>query len=71
MEEFMFLGLRMMCGVSAADFYRKFGKQLEEVYGEVLEKFYAQGLLVREKDRVRLTDRGVDVSNYVMAEFLF
>jgi oxygen-independent coproporphyrinogen-3 oxidase len=71
MEEFMFLGLRMMCGVSAADFYQKFGKQMEEVYGEVLEKFCAQGLLVREKDRVRLTDAGIDVSNYVMAEFLF
>jgi oxygen-independent coproporphyrinogen-3 oxidase len=71
MEEFMFLGLRMMCGVSAADFYQKFGKRMEDVYGEVLEKFYAQGLLVREKDRVRLTDAGVDVSNYVMAEFLF
>jgi oxygen-independent coproporphyrinogen-3 oxidase len=71
MEEFMFLGLRMMCGVSAADFYQKFGKSLEEVYGEVLEKFCAQGLLAREKDRVRLTDAGIDVSNYVMAEFLF
>jgi oxygen-independent coproporphyrinogen-3 oxidase len=61
----------MMCGVSAADFYQKFGKSLEEVYGEVLEKFCAQGLLAREKDRVRLTDAGIDVSNYVMAEFLF
>jgi oxygen-independent coproporphyrinogen-3 oxidase len=44
---------------------------MEEVYGELIEKFCAQGLLVREGDSVRLTDRGIDISNYVMAQFLF
>ncbi len=71
MEEFMFLGLRMMCGVERSDFYRKFGQQIEEVYGSVLRKLCGQGLLVQEADSIRLTERGIDVSNYVMAEFLF
>ena len=44
---------------------------MEEVYGTVLERMYKQALLVREEDRIRLTERGLDVSNYVMAEFLF
>lgn len=71
MEEFMFLGLRMMCGVKRSCFYRKFGQQIEEVYGDVLQKLCAQGLLLKEHDCIRLTERGIDISNYVMAEFLF
>lgn len=70
MEEFMFLGLRMMRGVSRRRFARLYGRRMEEVYGGVLDKLYGQGLLVCEEDRIRLTDRGIDVSNYVMAEFL-
>lgn len=71
MEEFMFLGLRMMCGVKQSCFYQKFGQQIEEVYGDVLRKLCAQGLLLKEHDSIRLTPRGIDISNYVMAEFLF
>ena len=71
MEEFMFLGLRMMCGVGRNDFYRKFGQQLEEVYGSVLDKLCGQGLIQQDNDRIWLTERGIDISNYVMAQFLF
>ncbi len=70
MEEFMFLGLRMMCGVSSRAFQEQFGRQIEEVYGEVLRKMYRQNLLVCESDHIKLTTLGIDVSNYVMAEFL-
>ncbi len=70
MEEFMFLGLRMMCGVSRQAFQEQFDRQIEEVYGEVLRKMYRQNLLVCESDHIKLTTLGIDVSNYVMAEFL-
>ena len=71
MEEYMFLGLRMVCGVSAAAFARTFGISVEDVYGDVIRELHRQGLLVREGDRIRLTRRGLDVSNYAMAQFLF
>lgn len=71
MEEYMFLGLRMVCGVSAAAFARTFGISVEDVYGDVIGELHRQGLLVREGDRIRLTLRGLDVSNYAMAQFLF
>lgn len=71
MEEFMFLGLRMMCGVSRQRFEELYGQRIEEVYGAVLYRLYRQELLVCEADRIRLTVRGIDVSNYVMAQFLF
>ena len=70
MEEFMFLGLRLTGGVSERDFAARFGRPIDAVYGAVLEKQRAQGLLVRENGRVRLTDFGLDVSNYAMAEYL-
>lgn len=70
MEEFMFLGLRMTAGVSAASFAARFGKTLEEVYGNVIQKHLKQGLLEVSGDGFRLTERGTDVSNYVMADYL-
>lgn len=72
MEEFMFLGLRMMEGVSKETFKSRFGVTMESIYGKVLEKYISQGLLVEDADRGRiyLSDRGIDVSNVVMAEFM-
>ncbi|MCM1184520.1 MAG: radical SAM family heme chaperone HemW [Roseburia sp.] len=70
MAEFMLLGLRMTCGVSAGEFHDTFGTTAEAVYGDVFRKYERYGLLVREGDRIRLTDAGIDVSNQVLAEFL-
>lgn len=70
MEEFMFLGLRMTKGVSDRAFTREFGVHLESVYGKVLEKLSGNGLLVNQNGRVALTEWGMDVSNYVLSEFL-
>lgn len=63
LEETMFLGLRKSRGVLLTE-------ELEKTYGAVLKKLEADGLLIREKERVFLTDRGIDVSNCVLAEFL-
>lgn len=74
MEEYLFLGLRMCRGVSVKGFYESFGKNLEQVYGQVIEKHIKNGLLeqvVYDKEVwFRLTEAGMDVSNYVMADFL-
>lgn len=70
MEEFMFLGLRMMRGVSGREFERRFGAGLWEVYGGVLDKLLKNGLAAWEEPWLRLSDFGIDVSNYVLSEFL-
>lgn len=70
MEEFMFLGLRLMEGISAEKFEKCFHVQIEEIYGEILIKLEKQGLVARGGDRIFLTKRGIDVSNMVLAEFL-
>lgn len=71
MEEFMFLGLRMTAGVREADFLSRFGRSLESVYGDVLRKQTAQGVLEQTAEGYLLTERGIDVSNYVLADYLF
>ena len=70
MEEFMFLGLRLTEGVDLQEFQDFFGKSAEEIYGKQLSSFAAQGLLEREGRRLRLTPRGIDVSNVVFSAFL-
>jgi len=70
MEETMYLGLRMMHGVSEDTFFQKNHRQLDDVYGDVIAKWIRRGYLVRENGYVRLTDCGIDVSNVILADFL-
>lgn len=74
MEETMFLGLRLTKGVSFAEFQKRFGVTIDEVYGSVIRKHMEDGLLkesVSGGERyLSLTEKGLDVSNYVMADFL-
>ncbi len=70
MEEFMFLGLRMMCGVSREDFAERFKKDIYEVYAPVLNKYIDEGYMATSGDRIYLTEMGIDVSNVILADFL-
>ncbi len=69
-EEFMFLGLRLSKGVSKNEFKQQFLVSLDEIYGPKLVTLQTAGLLMVHEDQVFLTDRGIDVSNQVLSEFL-
>lgn len=73
MEETMFLGLRLVEGVDTESFERRFGGTPESVYGKVIRKNISEGLLQYSEDgkRLALTQKGLNVSNYVMAQFIF
>ena len=70
MEEFLFLGLRMMSGICAEDFFRCFGVTIESVYGSVLKQLRKQNLINKKGTSYFLSEEGIDVSNYVLAQFL-
>lgn len=70
MEEFMFLGLRMIRGIDTEEFRRKFGQPIGEIYGDVIRRHVADGLLCREGTRMFLSERGLDLANTVMADFM-
>ncbi|MCD8097658.1 MAG: radical SAM family heme chaperone HemW [Lachnospiraceae bacterium] len=61
-EEYFFLGLRRMEGVDPGPY--------REHYATLFAKLGEQGLLEESGRYVRLTERGIDVSNYVFAQFL-
>lgn len=69
-EEFMFLGLRKMAGVSKEAFLQAFAQPVGEVYQEVVEKLCKEQLLQENETHLFLTEKGIDLANYVMAEFL-
>ncbi|MFC2729950.1 MAG: radical SAM family heme chaperone HemW [Centipeda sp. (in: firmicutes)] len=70
MEEYAFLALRTREGIDTADFSRAFGVDIDTVYGAVIEKYSAQGLLRRADGFVALTNEGMKVGNEVFAAFL-
>lgn len=70
MSEFMFLGLRLSEGILVERFEVLFSCKLSDVFGPVIKKHIGQELLEETEGRIRLTNKGMDVANYVMADFL-
>lgn len=70
MEEFMFLGLRMSKGIRRHKFRKQFNIDIDQVYGEVISSLINKELLIHQEDRIFLSNKGIDVSNHVLAEFI-
>lgn len=73
MREYMFLGLRLTDGVSKKEFLAKFGKNMDEVFENEIQKNMKLSLLETskcDKDRICLTQRGLDLANTVMSDFV-
>ena len=70
MEEELFLGLRKKAGVSKKRFEEKFGLSFEDQYGAVVSELTEQGLLVPDKDIVRMTKKGLFLGDTVAEKFI-
>lgn len=70
MSEYVFLGLRMMRGISKQKFEIEFGSKFDDIYIDAMRENLRKGLIAVDGDRVYLTDIGIDVSNSVMADFI-
>ena len=68
--EYMMLGLRKTAGVSAAAFKDMFGIGLYDAYKDEIDKFTRAGALEFSGGLLRLTERGLDIANTVMCEFI-
>lgn len=69
-EEYLFLGLRMNCGISKTEFRDCFHANLEEFYPNTVEQLLQEGFLVQKEDRISLSRKGISLSNRILAEFL-
>ena len=70
MSEYMFLGLRKTAGIDIADFKDKFGCDISKIYDKPIKDNIASGLLVHKGNRLYLSQRGIDISNTVMSDFI-
>lgn len=70
MEEFMFLGLRLTEGINKLLFKQEFNINIEEVFGDVIQKNLQSNLIEMKNNKIYLTNKGMDMSNCVMSDFL-
>ena len=66
----MILGLRLMEGVDIAEFRERFGVSVDEAFGAALTRHEGLGLIERVDGRIRLTERGLLLSNEVFVDLL-
>lgn len=69
-SEFVFMGMRKTDGISEAEFKRRFSADIYDVYGTLLREKIEKGLIIQKNGRLFLSDRGVDISNYVLCDFV-
>jgi oxygen-independent coproporphyrinogen-3 oxidase len=47
-----------------------FGHSVYQIYGEVIAKYVKTGFMTNEGGIIKLTKKGMDVSNTIMTDFL-
>ena len=66
---FVFTGLRKASGFALEEFRQTFGKDFFRVYDcNIINKY--KGMLIYANDRLYLSERGMDISNKIMMEFI-
>ena len=68
-KEFMLIGLRKIEGVLIQDFKNKFGENPIFVFKDELKKLVDENLLIVDFDRIKLTNKGLDLANIVWENF--
>jgi oxygen-independent coproporphyrinogen III oxidase len=69
-SEFVFLNLRLRKGFAESEFRVRFAHDFDEAFGDRARKLVDGGLLIRERGRVLLSERGVELADSVFAEFV-
>jgi oxygen-independent coproporphyrinogen-3 oxidase len=70
MEEYLFLRLRLMHGISKSDFYNKFGTDVNTIYKNQIQKWVNTKAMIETKQRIYLSSYGMDISNTIFSSFL-
>lgn len=70
MSEFMFLGLRQIKGVSSDDFRKSFNTEISDIFSEQLERQINNGFMEYRGGRYYYNEKGLNVSNILMSEFI-
>ena len=69
-SEYCILRLRLNDGIVKSEFQERYGEDINDIYGEVIEKHLKDGLLEENEEKICLSDRGFDLANQVYVDFL-
>ena len=64
------LGLRLNDGIADSDFFKRHGVHLLERFGNTINRLVQRELLEWNGDNLRCTERGLDIQNEVLTEFM-
>lgn len=70
MSETMFMGLRLLEGVSLEVFQKRFGITPYSIWGQEIEELVAKGYLETSNTHLRLSNRGLPLANQVFMAFV-
>lgn len=70
MGEYIMLRFRLAEGLPLNEFRRRFGYDFEEMYGDKLTPYIKNDFMIRGRDNIALTPRGMFVSNYILSDIL-
>lgn len=73
MAEYIFTGMRRTRGIDLKDFERRFQTPIEEAYSASwpsIKRYMDQGYLIRRDSALSFTEKGIDISNKILAEFI-
>ena len=69
-KETMFLGLRLREGISLKEFQKKHNQSCLRLFDKEIQELIQQKLLWKDKDRIKLTEKGFDLANKVLVRFV-
>lgn len=68
MENEMILGLRKIDGVSVSNFFKKYGKNIEDIFE--ISDLLKNGMLLKDKDYIKISDEYIYTSNDILINFI-
>ena len=70
MSEFVFLGLRMVGGISEKEFEERFGKNIFDVFGKEIYKYINLEVMEHKNGRICIKPEFLYVSNNILSDFV-
>jgi oxygen-independent coproporphyrinogen-3 oxidase len=68
--EFCIMGLRLIKGIDKLEYRNRFGEDIKNRYDNVIKKHVHNGLIIDDYNYVKLTNKGLDLSNIVEVDFM-
>jgi len=66
LNEFVITNLRTKWGIGLTEFEKNFGKDMQDQLLNLSKSFIEEGTLILQDQRLKLTDKGILISDFIM-----